>query len=917
MTPETTHDYPGARFYKTDLHLHTPASKCWKGSDGDDEFKRIFERLKDQGIEVVAITDHNTVAGLQRAKKLGKKSDIHVYPGVEISTKEGHVLAIFDPGKPLTEIEQWLSTLGFPPDKKGDPKIIAVHPGGAHMSITEVFSLIERADGVAIAPHPNSKGTGFMEVLKQRASPREAAYNCVALRGLDGGKNAMKIRQLAAGEVDGFPKKYGVVSGSDAHAIDEIGLAYSFLKFGDTGIEALKQVFYDPGMRIRSRDEWPLPKHAWIESLTVSQGFFKKVEFRFHPDMNCVVGGKAVGKSLLIELIRFALGIESPIAEINKESESKIRASVCLGDGGTVTVNVVSAGGDRYCIERTVSDLDEGPDVYYADAEKRTIAAESVDDVFPCKIYSQNEVIELGRSLPALLYWLDGFVELGPDRLKANGLKGKIVSVLKKLDEAHEAASGKEVLEKKKKDLEGKKKLLEGKIKDPILQAFPGWEKEQRYLSKVQDGLTRLREDFVQRLRETNVEEYLPPPEKGTPNQKKFEEEWTRLLGLKEALEKAATTVETALVTKQGTFDRFLGNWKRKFEDAARKHERLIKEAEVTNASALTSELNKATKALEKVEENLKRARVAAEQEKLFAAKVRGTLMPKYNATFAEIYRKRSEKATTISLSLGSFVRILVRQMADRSEFEEALISTFRGSGLRKTELQQIAGRITPLELAIKLVEKDVKSFSRVTGLKPDRVSVLIDHIWDRAMDTNGTVRPSMIYKLGLIELRDEVQVELEVDKDTYKPMNELSVGSKCTAILSVALVEGDCPLIVDQPEDALDNLFVFEEIVKTVRRSKAGRQYLFATHNSNVAVSSDADLIYCLKATAREGSVDKHGSIDEISTRDRVVANLEGGEDAFRLRSQKYDITIRDPNAVVLDITIGKDVGRTRRTKS
>jgi ABC-type cobalamin/Fe3+-siderophores transport system ATPase subunit len=154
-----------------------------------------------------------------------------------------------------------------------------------------------------------------------------------------------------------------------------------------------------------------------------------------------------------------------------------------------------------------------------------------------------------------------------------------------------------------------------------------------------------------------------------------------------------------------------------------------------------------------------------------------------------------------------------------------------------------------------------------------------------------------------LIELKDCVTVELDVGNGVYKPMNELSGGSKCTAILSVALVEGSCPLIVDQPEDALDNPFVFEQIVKTVRRSKRERQYIFATHNSNIAVSSDAELIYCLKATASEGGVEKEGSIDEISTKDRVVANLEGGRSAFRLRSQKYDIVVEDPIAVVLDV--------------
>lgn len=69
------------------------------------------------------------------------------------------------------------------------------------------------------------------------------------------------------------------------------------------------------------------------------------------------------------------------------------------------------------------------------------------------------------------------------------------------------------------------------------------------------------------------------------------------------------------------------------------------------------------------------------------------------------------------------------------------------------------------------------------------------------------------------------------------------------------------------------------------------------------MAVSSDADLIYCLKASASEGQIEKHGSVDEISTKDRVIANLEGGRNAFHLRSQKYGIVVEDPNAIVADI--------------
>lgn len=338
----TQGNFPGARFYKADFHIHTPASKCWQGSRDKVELQRIFERLRQKGIDIVAITDHNSVENIDQAKELGVEFQICVFPGVEVTTKEGHVLAIFDPQKPTQDIHDWLVRLGFTTSSLGDPETVAKNTSDEDLSITGVFKSIDREGGIAIAPHPNSKKTGFLEVLKQKGPARKGAYNAAELRGLELPKTSKTIPDIALGKLPGYNKKYGCIISSDAHSVDEIGNAFTYIKLGHFGIGALKQVFYDPGMRIRLPDQCPLSAHPWVKSLSVSQGFFDGVEFDFHPDMNGIVGGKAVGKSLPIEFIRFALGIESPIGAINQESHDKVWAQTCLGEGGIVTVHLVS-----------------------------------------------------------------------------------------------------------------------------------------------------------------------------------------------------------------------------------------------------------------------------------------------------------------------------------------------------------------------------------------------------------------------------------------------------------------------------------------------------------------------------------------------------------------------------------------------
>ena len=892
-------NFPGARFYKSDLHLHTPASKCWKGEKNTQELEKIFAKLSSEHIEVVAITDHNSVENIEACKKLGKTKGIIIYPGTEVSTKEGHVLSIFGPNKNTEDIKNWLVRIGIKESEQGNAEVVAKDLEGKQLSIEKVFQSIEQEGGIAIAPHPNSRGTGFLEILKQKGKARMDAYNSPYLRGLELSSNNMPLLKLARGEISGYEKRYGCVVGSDAHSIEEIGQEYTYIKLGDFGIGALKQVFYDPDMRIRFKDEYPVKTHAWIEYLGVSQGFFDGTIFNFHPDMNSVVGGKAVGKSLLIELIKFALGIKSPLEKINQQSLDMMQARTCLGDGGTVIVYIQTSNGEEYRVQRTLSDLDCGPEVFYGDTE--TKVGYQVNKIFPCHIYSQNEVAQLGNNLPALLDWLDAFLDLNHEQTEIRRIRSEAKVLLKKLDEKHITALKIKPLEENKKELEEKKKLLDSKVKEPILQTFPQWQQEERQLRDMQTGLNKLVQDVIQPLEKINVEQYLPNKQEKTPNASTINKEREELLKLSTDFASAGEILKKAVQTKQKSLENYIAGWRGKYDKAKQEYTNVIQSAGVKNASALTSELDKCIQAIENTERELNNAKAARREETALEQTFFNTFIPAYIECFGKIFEKRLGKANQISGALEFFVKIGVQQMNDRTEFMNLVHDIARGSGLRKEQCDQIALKMTPVKLSEMIIAKNAKEFEQISGIAENKASVFIENVWSKSIDEEGLSHPSKIYQIMLTELKDTVTVELKVDEGVYKPMKDLSGGSKCTAILSVALVEGDYPLIVDQPEDALDNPFVFERIVKTVRKTKSNRQYIFATHNPNVAVASDADLIYCLKATASQGNIDKHGSIDNITTRDRVVANLEGGESAFRLRSQKYNIVIEDPNAIVI----------------
>lgn len=128
-----------------------------------------------------------------------------------------------------------------------------------------------------------------------------------------------------------------------------------------------------------------------------------------------------------------------------------------------------------------------------------------------------------------------------------------------------------------------------------------------------------------------------------------------------------------------------------------------------------------------------------------------------------------------------------------------------------------------------------------------------------------------------------------------WTPLKHLSTGQKATAVLLLLLLESDAPLVVDQPEDDLDNRFITEGVVPKLREEKRRRQFVFATHNANIPVLGDAELIVGLQPSgeAAQGHTEIPsaylGSIDARAVREFVGEVLEGGKEAFEMRRLKY----------------------------
>ena len=165
--------------------------------------------------------------------------------------------------------------------------------------------------------------------------------------------------------------------------------------------------------------------------------------------------------------------------------------------------------------------------------------------------------------------------------------------------------------------------------------------------------------------------------------------------------------------------------------------------------------------------------------------------------------------------------------------------------------------------------------------------------------DRLAKAEPAVLMRIEELDLPPTTAIRLNTAPTGYPPawqaLEDLSTGQKATAVLLLLLLESDAPLIVDQPEDDLDNRFITESVVPRMREEKQRRQFIFSTHNANIPVLGDAELIVGLAASgeAEHGHAriapEHMGSIDARPVRELVEEILEGGKEAFERRRRKY----------------------------
>jgi hypothetical protein len=237
---------------------------------------------------------------------------------------------------------------------------------------------------------------------------------------------------------------------------------------------------------------------------------------------------------------------------------------------------------------------------------------------------------------------------------------------------------------------------------------------------------------------------------------------------------------------------------------------------------------------------------------------------------------------------LGGKVRIAIDNAKDCSEYYD-LLCEITPSGTQGSVIDSCVEAFSPQKLAQAITDKN-------------REVLLDTALSDNTVDRLFQIMPQSIMKLERTCCRDNACIELMLD-GKFRPLRTLSDGERCTAVLSVILLDEHRPLIIDQPEDELDHDFIMQNVVRTLSEIKQknsitdkhfqprkGRQFIIATHNQNIPVLGDAELVMRMKKIPEQGKCVAFSAfgIDHVITIEQVLS-LEGGPDAFRRRGQKY----------------------------
>ena len=883
----------GARFHRCALQVNPESySGNFRGQPSDaneiSHAQAIMAKAIDLGIDVLGITDHNSVASVAAFRAAATGRDIVLFPGFELTASEGvHVLCLYPPDTELERLERYLGEFGI---RNTSPSSDATKK-----SFTEILRTVDEQAGMTIAAHVTGRG-GLFKALSGQARIRAWQNKNLLAVQIPGRVEDLpqEVRQIIQNDNPDYRRAHTVAPNQAVAALNAKDVvqpedlanraATSWIKMDAVSVDGLRQAFLDPDSRIRLNTKdgtFETEEHMELVSLGWEGGFLGGVRLFLNPNLNVLIGGRGAGKSTVVESIRAVLGL-APIGEdAAKAHDGIVRHVLRSGTKITLKVRVQRPGVHEYLIERTIPNP---PIVRETSGEVLHLGPE---DVLPrIEVYGQHEVSELAKSPEKRTRLLDRFVERDESlSRRKESLRRDLAKNRRALSETHAAIQS---AEERLAALPGMEETLsrfhevglEERLRDRSLLV-----REERLLESVPERLSPFRDALETLRRELPIDLAFLSERAlaGLPGGETLANARQVLRELGKEIERMADDLNAALERAEHGVNEVRVKWDVRWQEGQAEYERILRELQKSRVDG--EEFIQLRRRIEELRPLQERLSVLRRLEEELGQK-RRTLVAEWEDTKATLYRTVDKAASKVNGMLRDRVRVEVAAAADREPLFELL-------------REKVGGRLSEtVESLRKSPDLSLTQFVEACKSGPRALNATYGVV-TRQAERLATTKTDVLMQIEELDLAPTTEIRLNTapvgEPPAWRPLEDLSTGQKATAVLLLLLLESGAPLIVDQPEDDLDNRFITEGVIPRMREVKQRRQFVFSTHNANIPVLGDAELILGLSAAgeATDGRAEVRsghaGSIDAPAVRELVEEILEGGRDAFETRRRKY----------------------------
>jgi ABC-type branched-subunit amino acid transport system ATPase component/predicted ATPase len=596
--------------------------------------------------------------------------------------------------------------------------------------------------------------------------------------------------------------------------------------------------------------------------LEVEGGFLDGLDLAFADGLNVLIGARGSGKTSVIEVLRYCLGVSAVTETAQKRATEQ--ALWVLGDGcATLTIEI---DGVERVLRRGVN---QEPDAAVPDRGVLFV--------------SQMEIEAIGLDAESRRRILDGFAassgpeahrqeptasvetvarELHQQRFELDDVieqLGPLAEVPVELKRAEKEQAGTKTQSTELGKLQKEASVVSDAIGDLAELAeshataatrTERWRQDIESARRAVPDLGRLPEDTAAELRDTLT---------------------SVRHGIDEALTDLARVVES-LDSKHKEAELRLGAKRRELADLNARIETLEEGAgRLSRTVSVLREQDKRRQSLEK-------RRGELEQRVSGLVEVRAQALGELAGITDARYERRRAAAEALNGQFGGEIKVDVVKAGEVSDYESVLEHALQGSGLQRHGLaRQLAARMSPRELVAAVEALDTAAVVEAGGVSENRARRLVSHL-----------AGSDLTEILLSGVEEEVEFSL-LDGQEFKATRRLSLGQRCTVVLPLLLAQDPDLAVLDQPEDHLDNAFVVDTVVDVLRGRRAGAQRLIATHNANIPVLGEADRVIVLGSSGRQAFIAQEGPLDQPEVVAEITRLMEGGSEAFRKRAEFY----------------------------